>query len=135
MARARHEGVAPKPGSQHNARMDARRCRDGAVAALALALGGCDASSAGPSGANEAIAGGVSGTGGAGAAAAGAASNAAMPGSGEGGTLAGVGVGSGEAPVSSDALDGVKPYALDQENAERLWAASEELVRERFAFA
>jgi NAD(P)-dependent dehydrogenase (short-subunit alcohol dehydrogenase family) len=37
-----------------------------------------------------------------------------------------------EAP---DALDGVKPYALDSENAERLWAMSEELVRQRFALA
>ena len=27
---------------------------------------------------------------------------------------------------------GVQPYALDPENAERLWAKSEELVGERF---
>jgi NAD(P)-dependent dehydrogenase (short-subunit alcohol dehydrogenase family) len=32
-----------------------------------------------------------------------------------------------------DALDGVKSYALDPENAERLWAVSERLVGERFA--
>jgi len=31
-----------------------------------------------------------------------------------------------------DALDGVKSYALDAENAERLWRVSEELVGERF---
>jgi NAD(P)-dependent dehydrogenase (short-subunit alcohol dehydrogenase family) len=37
-----------------------------------------------------------------------------------------------EAP---DALDGVKPYALDPDSAERLWAVSEQLVGERFAFA
>ncbi len=37
-----------------------------------------------------------------------------------------------EAP---DALDGVRSYALDPENAERLWAVSEALVGERFAFA
>lgn len=37
-----------------------------------------------------------------------------------------------EAP---DALDGVKSYALDPENAERLWAVSEQLVGERFALA
>ena len=34
-----------------------------------------------------------------------------------------------------DALDGVKSYALDPANAERLWAVSERLVGERFAFA
>ena len=32
-----------------------------------------------------------------------------------------------------DALDGVKSYAIDPENAERLWAVSEKLVGERFA--
>ncbi len=37
-----------------------------------------------------------------------------------------------EAP---DALDGVKPYALDPERAEHLWGVSEELVAQRFAFA
>jgi NAD(P)-dependent dehydrogenase (short-subunit alcohol dehydrogenase family) len=37
-----------------------------------------------------------------------------------------------EAP---DALDGVKPYALDPEHAEHLWGVSEELVAQRFAFA
>jgi len=34
---------------------------------------------------------------------------------------------------AADALDGVKSYALDAANAERLWALSEELVGERFA--
>jgi NAD(P)-dependent dehydrogenase (short-subunit alcohol dehydrogenase family) len=34
---------------------------------------------------------------------------------------------------ASDALDGVKPYALDAANAERLWEVSERLVGERFA--
>ncbi len=33
-----------------------------------------------------------------------------------------------------DALDGVKSYALERENAERLWEVSEKLVGERFAF-
>ena len=37
-----------------------------------------------------------------------------------------------EAP---DALDGVKSYALDPQNAERLWAVSEQLVGERFGLA
>src|SRR5262249_7826021 len=32
-----------------------------------------------------------------------------------------------------DALDGVKSYALDPQNAERLWEVSEQLVGERFA--
>jgi NAD(P)-dependent dehydrogenase (short-subunit alcohol dehydrogenase family) len=32
-----------------------------------------------------------------------------------------------------DALDGVKSYALDPQNAERLWEVSEKLVGERFA--
>ena len=31
-----------------------------------------------------------------------------------------------------DALDGVKSYALDPDNAERLWEVSETLVGERF---
>jgi hypothetical protein len=34
-----------------------------------------------------------------------------------------------------DALDGVKSYALDPTNAERLWDVSEQLVGQRFAFA
>ena len=34
---------------------------------------------------------------------------------------------------AADALDGVKSYAIDPENAERLWAVSEKLVGERFA--
>jgi NAD(P)-dependent dehydrogenase (short-subunit alcohol dehydrogenase family) len=34
-----------------------------------------------------------------------------------------------------DALEGVKSYALDTNNAERLWALSEKLVGERFTFA
>ena len=34
-----------------------------------------------------------------------------------------------------DALEGVKSYALDPGNAERLWALSEQLVGQRFAFA
>jgi len=34
-----------------------------------------------------------------------------------------------------DALDGVKSYALDPRNAERLWEVSETLVGERFTFA
>ncbi len=34
-----------------------------------------------------------------------------------------------------DALDGVKSYAVDVANAERLWELSEELVAERFAWA
>ena len=34
-----------------------------------------------------------------------------------------------------DALDGVKSYALDPENAERLWEVSEKLVGERFALS
>jgi len=34
-----------------------------------------------------------------------------------------------------DALDGVKSYALDPTNAERLWEVSESLVGERFAFS
>src|SRR6476620_4217677 len=34
-----------------------------------------------------------------------------------------------------DALDGVKSYALDPQNAERLWEVSENLVGERFALA
>jgi NAD(P)-dependent dehydrogenase (short-subunit alcohol dehydrogenase family) len=34
-----------------------------------------------------------------------------------------------------DALDGVKSYAVDRDNAERLWDVSEKLVGERFAFA
>jgi NAD(P)-dependent dehydrogenase (short-subunit alcohol dehydrogenase family) len=33
-----------------------------------------------------------------------------------------------------DALDGVKSYALDPRNADRLWEVSEELVGERFAW-
>lgn len=33
-----------------------------------------------------------------------------------------------------DALDGVKSYAIDPQNAEKLWAVSETLVGERFAF-
>lgn len=36
---------------------------------------------------------------------------------------------------TADALDGVKSYAVDPENAERLWAASEKLVGERFELA
>jgi len=34
-----------------------------------------------------------------------------------------------------DALDGVKSYALDPKNAERLWELSERLIGERFALA
>jgi NAD(P)-dependent dehydrogenase (short-subunit alcohol dehydrogenase family) len=34
---------------------------------------------------------------------------------------------------SPEAIDGVRSYALDQQNAERLWALSETLVGERFA--
>jgi NAD(P)-dependent dehydrogenase (short-subunit alcohol dehydrogenase family) len=34
-----------------------------------------------------------------------------------------------------DALDGVKPYALDQANAERLWKTSEDLIGARFPLA
>jgi len=34
-----------------------------------------------------------------------------------------------------DALNGVKSYALDPGNAERLWELSEQLVGQRFAFA
>lgn len=34
-----------------------------------------------------------------------------------------------------DALDGVKSYALDPTNAERLWEMSEQLVNQRFSFA
>ena len=34
---------------------------------------------------------------------------------------------------AADALDGVKSYALDPQNAERLWDISEQLVGERFA--
>jgi hypothetical protein len=34
-----------------------------------------------------------------------------------------------------DALDGVKTYALDAGNAERLWEVSEKLVGERFTLA
>ena len=34
-----------------------------------------------------------------------------------------------------DALDGVKSYALDAGNAERLWEVSEKLVGERFTLA
>ncbi len=33
-----------------------------------------------------------------------------------------------------DALDGVKSYALDPRNAERLWQVSESLVGESFGF-
>ena len=36
---------------------------------------------------------------------------------------------------ATDAQDGVRSYALDLENAERLWKVSEELVGERFALA
>ena len=36
---------------------------------------------------------------------------------------------------AADALDGVKSYALDQQNAERLWEVSEKLVGERFALS
>jgi NAD(P)-dependent dehydrogenase (short-subunit alcohol dehydrogenase family) len=36
---------------------------------------------------------------------------------------------------AADAQDGVRSYALDPENAERLWKVSEELVGERFALA
>ena len=32
-----------------------------------------------------------------------------------------------------DALSGVMPYALDQQNAERLWEVSEKLVSQRFS--
>jgi len=35
--------------------------------------------------------------------------------------------------AAPDALDGVKPYAVDPEGAERLWEVSEKLVGERFA--
>jgi len=34
-----------------------------------------------------------------------------------------------------DAGDGVKSYALDPENAERLWQVSEQLIGERFPLA
>lgn len=34
-----------------------------------------------------------------------------------------------------DALNGVKSYALDPENAERLWQVSEQLVGRQFALA
>ena len=33
-----------------------------------------------------------------------------------------------------DALEGVKSYALDPRNAERLWEMSEQLVGQRFTF-
>jgi len=36
---------------------------------------------------------------------------------------------------AADALDGAKSYALDPENAERLWEVSEKLVGERFALS
>jgi len=36
---------------------------------------------------------------------------------------------------AQDALNGVKSYALDPRNAERLWELSEQLVGQRFAFA
>ena len=36
---------------------------------------------------------------------------------------------------AADALDGVKSYALDPQNAERLWEVSEKLVGERFALS
>jgi NAD(P)-dependent dehydrogenase (short-subunit alcohol dehydrogenase family) len=36
---------------------------------------------------------------------------------------------------AADALDGVKSYALDPANAERLWQVSEQLVGQRFALA
>jgi hypothetical protein len=32
-----------------------------------------------------------------------------------------------------NALSGVMPYALDQQNAERLWEVSEKLVSQRFS--
>jgi hypothetical protein len=35
---------------------------------------------------------------------------------------------------AADALDGVKSYALDPRNADRLWEISEKLVGERFAW-
>ena len=37
--------------------------------------------------------------------------------------------------AAPDALDGVKPYAIDPQNAARLWEVSEKLVGERFPLA